>query len=170
MSLPILFVMLVAMAIYWYVTQIQPEQRKKRLLRPRLAEGLLETLNEKRHGQGLPILEMDDDLMLVAERKAAHQLLTGRSEEGWEYPSAYAGMFGQSLLLEALFTANREQMAERLVRQRDVLDGEWISCGIGVAGVSSDQIVVALVLCREPWEVAAEPARPSLARRLMLGS
>ena len=37
--------------------------------------------------------------MIVAENKASHQILTGETEEGWDYPAEYRHMFGQSLLL-----------------------------------------------------------------------
>lgn len=159
MSFYVLFVLLIGVAGYWLKTQILPERRRLSLLRPSLAGGLVESLNERRHGRGLPILEMDDDLMRVAEGKATHQFLTGIDEEGWEYPATYARMFGRSLLLEILLTGPAAVMGERIAKQGDVFDGEWISCGIGVAGSQSGQVVVALVFCREAWEPAVESTR-----------
>jgi hypothetical protein len=156
MSLAILFVLLFVIAIYWFMTQVLPERQRLSLLRPALADGLLERINEKRHEQGLPMLEMEEGLMVVAENKAAHQILTGKDDEGWDYPSEYADMFGQSLLMEAMVAGPPAVMAERLLRQRDVFDGEWIRCGIGVAGGGTNQVVVALILCRESWEPMAE--------------
>lgn len=170
MSLPILFVLLIAIAIYWVMTQILPERKRVSLLRPGLADGLLDNLNEQRHAQGLMILEMDGDLMEVAENKATHQFMTGVSEEGWEYPSAYAGMFGQSLLIEVLLTGPAATMGEQIARQRDMFDEEWISCGIGVAGGQSGHVVVAMVLCREAWEMStAGTGQRSFIERLALG-
>lgn len=170
MSLPILFVLLLAITVYWIMTQIMPERRRAALLRPGLADGLLDALNERRHERGIPLLELDEDLMRVAESKATHQLLTGVDEEGWEYPSSYAGMFGQSLLLEVMLTGRATSMSERLARQSDVFDGEWITCGIGVAGGQSDRIILAMVLCREAWEPATENSgRRTILERLALG-
>jgi hypothetical protein len=152
------------------MTQILPERRRVQLLRPSLADGLLEALNDQRHARGVPLLELDEDLLQVAETKASHQFLTGIDEEGWDYPSSMAGMFGRSLLMEVLISGPAPRMAEKLAKQTDVLDGEWISCGIGVAGGRSDQVVVAMVLCREAWDtVPAEPRRRSLLERLALG-
>jgi hypothetical protein len=170
MSFILLFGLLLAVSVYWCVTQIMPEHRKSSLLRPGLAEGLVTSLNQKRHALGLPMLELDDDLMDVAEGKASHQLLTGRSDEGWEYPDEYADLFGRSLIMETLLTGPSTLMADRLLKQRDVLDGEWIRCGIGVAGGTSANVVVALVLCREPWDMAPQPApRRSFLERLVIG-
>lgn len=169
MSFYVLFLLLIAVAAYWFKTQILPERRRDSLLRPSLADGLAENLNERLHQRGLPILEMDEDLMQVAEGKATHQFMTGIDEDGWEYPAAYAGMFGRSLLLEILLTGPAATMAERLARQGDLFDGEWITCGIGVAGGQSGQVVVALVLCREAWEPAVETMRQrSFLERLSL--
>lgn len=169
MSLVLLFLALVALSTYWVMTQILPERRRDALLRPGLADGLLDTLNDKRHALGLPLLELDEDLMAVAENKATHQFLTGIETEGWDYPSSFNGMFGRSLLIEVLLTGPAAAMGERLARQRDVFDGEWVTCGIGVAGGQSGQVVVALVLCREAWETAgAINPRPSLLERLAL--
>lgn len=168
MSLAALFVLLFIIAVYWFLTQVLPERRRVSLLRPGLAEGLLERINERRHERGLPRLEMEEGLMVVAENKATHQILTGLDDEGWEYPSEYAEMFGQSLLMEALVAGPPSAMADRLLRQKDMFDGEWIRCGIGVAGGTSSQVVVALILCREPWNPGAEPARHrSLLERLV---
>jgi len=113
---------------------------------------------------------MEEGLMLVAESKATHQVLTGRDDEGWEYPDDYHGMFGRSLLMETLLKGPSTTMPDRLLRMRDLFDGEWIRCGIGVAGSASGQVVVALILCREPWEPAVEEARAanrSLLQRLV---
>jgi hypothetical protein len=169
MSLAILFVLLFLIAVYWFVTQILPERQKGSLLRPSLADGLLEKINERRHSVGLPLLEMEEGLMVVAENKATHQIMTGESEEGWEYPEEYAGMFGQSLLMETLLVGPSASMPDRLFKHRDLFEGDWIRCGIGVAGGSSSQVVVAMVLCREPWDTAAEPHRKGLLERLVLG-
>lgn len=170
MSLPLLFLLLIAIAVYWTMTQILPERRRVQLLRPSLADGLLEALNEQRHERGLPLLELDEDLLQVAEAKASHQFLTGIDEEGWEYPSTFAGMFGRSLLMEVLVSGPAPRMAEKLAKQTEVLDGEWITCGIGVAGGRSDVVVVAMVLCREAWEaMPVETPRRSLLERLALG-
>lgn len=158
MTLAVVFLLILIAAVYWLLTQILPERRLTQLVRPGLGNGLLETLNEKRHEKGLPLLEIDPELTMVAERKAAHQILTGLDEEGWEYPSEYKPMFGRSLLMEALIAGPAEVMSERLGRQREVFDEEWVRCGIGVAGGASQQIVVALILCREAWEPAAESA------------
>jgi len=157
-TVALVFVLLFAAATYWLITQILPERRLTRLIRPGLGDGLLEALNERRHDAGLPLLEIDPELATVAERKAAHQILTGHDEEGWEYPSEYKPMFGRSLLLEALIAGPAEMMSERLSKQSEIFDEEWVRCGIGVAGGASSQIVVALILCREAWEPAAEGA------------
>jgi hypothetical protein len=158
MSVTLLFLLLFAVLVYWLMTQILPERRKNSLLRPGLGEGLVESLNERRHELGLPLLEMDEDLMVVAENKAVHQIMTGRADEGWEYPEGYDALFGQSLIMEALFSGPVATMVDRMARSRDVLDGEWIRCGIGVAGGQSGQMVVALILCREAWEPQPDPA------------
>jgi hypothetical protein len=170
MSLPLLFLLLIGIGVYWTMTQILPERRRGQLLRSSLAEGLLEAINTKRHEDGLPLLELDEDLLHVAESKATHQFLTGIDEEGWEYPSSYAGMLGRSLLLEVLLIGPAHRMGEKLSRQAELMEGDWITCGIGVAGGRSEQIVVAMVLCREAWEpMTAMPERRSLLERLALG-
>lgn len=170
MSLLLLFLALVAIAVYWVMTQILPERRRVSFLRPSLADGLLDHLNEKRHQLGLPLLELDEDLMQVAESKATHQFMTGVVEDGWDYPTTYARMFGKSLLMEMLLMGPASTMAERLLKQSDVLDGEWLLGGIGVAGGPSGQIVLAMVLCREAWEPVAEvAARRSFLERLAVG-
>lgn len=158
MSITLLFLLLFAVLVYWLMTQILPERRKVSMLRPGLADGLLATLNERRHRAGLPLLEMDEELTLVAENKAIHQVEIGCEDEGWEYPEVYAGMFGKSLLMEALFTGPLPTMVDRMERQRDLLEGEWIRCGIGVTECKRGEVVVALILCREAWEPAAEGA------------
>lgn len=168
MSIAILFVLLFIIAVYWFITQILPERQRLSLLRPALADGLLEKINDRRHEQGLPLLEIDDSLMAVAENKATHQLMTGEDEEGWDYPGEYLDLFGKSLLMEALVAGPATAMPDRLLRQRDIFDGEWVRCGIGVAGGASNQVVVALILCREPWEPLAETTRHrSLLERLV---
>jgi hypothetical protein len=170
MSFFVLLALLIAVAAYWFVTQILPERRHESLLRFGLADGYLTQINERRHADGLPILELDEDLMLVAERKAAHQLMTGDHQEGWEYPRAYSSLFGQSLLMEVLIQGPAAAMGERLARERELFDGEWIQCGIGVSGGQSGQVVVAMVLCREAWQQVPETrARRSLMERLVLG-
>ena len=70
----------------------------------------------------------------------------------------YAAMFGQSLLMEALFMGPVDSMVQRIGQQKDVFDGEWVRCGIGVAGGQTGKVAVALILCREPWEPAPEVA------------
>jgi hypothetical protein len=156
LPLPLLFILLIALGIYWFVTQILPERQRAALLRPAVAMGLLGTLNERRHAQGQAILELDEELALVAERKVLHQLTTGDTQGGWEYPSHYAGMLGLSLLMEALITGPAETMATRLSRQPEIFDDEWVRCGIAAAAAEGGRIVVALVLCREAWEPATE--------------
>lgn len=156
MTVTVLFVLLFLILVYWLLTQILPERRKWSLLRPGLADGLLEHINGRRHERGLPLLEPDEDLFLVAEGKAVHQVMTGITEQGWEYPAEYVDMFGQSLLMEALFTGPMDSMVDRLARQRDIFDGEWVRCGLGVAGQRSGEVVVVLILCREAWEPAPE--------------
>jgi hypothetical protein len=158
MSLPVLFLLFFGVLVYWVMTQIVPERKKGSLLRRGLSEGLLGSLNDRRRQRGLPLLELDDELTMIAEDKAVHQVMTGRDDEGWEYPADFAYMFGQSLLLEALFTGRIGSIAERIGRQRDMLDGEWIRCGIGVAGNEPGQVVVAIILCREGWEPLPETA------------
>lgn len=165
MSITLLCLLLFAVLVYWLATQILPERRRTSLLRPGLGEGLLGTLNDRRHGRGLPMLELDEELTRTAENKAVHQLLTGRDEEGWEYPQAYAPLFGRSLVLEALFTGPMPSMVDRMIRLRDIFDAEWVRCGIGAAGDRSGEGVVALILCREAWEPAAEVTQP----RFVLG-
>jgi hypothetical protein len=152
MTFIVIFAFLLAVAGYWTVTQILPERRQKSLVRQGLADGYLHYVNQSRRQKDLPLLEMDEDLVAVAERKAAHQLTTGRSEEGWDYPRAYADMFGRSLLMEMLLDGPTATMAQRLLRQRDLFDGEWVRCGIGVASGQTGKVVVALVLCRDAWE------------------
>lgn len=169
MPFSVLFVLLAALAIYWFMTQILPERRRASLLRPSLRDGLLMTLNEHRQTRRLPLLELDDELARVAENKAVHQVLTGESEEGWDYSPDYEAMLGQSLLMEALFVGPAASLADRLIRQRDILDPEWVCCGMGAAMGHDGQTVVALILCREAWEPVAEaPRQRSLLERLML--
>ncbi|GAC1322019.1 MAG: hypothetical protein NVS2B16_02260 [Chloroflexota bacterium] len=166
MSLLLPFGLLAIVAIYWFTTQILPERKQNALLRPGLGLGLLTDLNDRRHQRGLPLLELDDELMEIAERKAVHQIMTGHSDEGWQYPEHFSAMFGQSLLMEILLTGHATTMADRLIQQRDVFDGEWISCGIGVAGGQTGQVALAMVLCREAWEPAVEaPHAPSWLER-----
>jgi hypothetical protein len=169
MSFPLLFLLLLAVAVYWTWTQILPERRRASLLRPGLADGLFNGLNDQRHSKGLPILEIDDDLMMVAENKATHQVLTGNDAEGWEYPASYAGMLGRSLLIEVLVVGPATVIGDRLARQAELLDGEWIRCGIGVAEAQRNRIAVAIVLCREAWEPAVEAAHAPLFGRAVLG-
>lgn len=165
MSVTLIFVLLFAILVYWLYTQILPEQQKSQLLRPSLGEGLVTQLNERRRERGLPLLELDEDLCMVASNKVVHQVLTGKDDDGWNYPEEYAEMFGRSLLMEALFTGPMTTMVERMTRQRDVFDGEWVGCGIGVASAKTGQTVVALILCREAWEPASEAVRhASLAK------
>ena len=165
MSVPVLIGLFVAISVYWYMTQILPERRQMSILRPGLGEGLLMRVNERRHRRGVPLLELDDELMLVAENKAVHQVMTGRSEDGWEYPAEYADLLGRSLLMEALFVGPLHSMVERMARHRELLDEEWISCGIGAATGKANEVVVAVVLCREAWEPATDPAyQAALAR------
>lgn len=159
MSVVLLLLLVVVVSVYWFMTQVRPEHRKSALVRSGLSEGLLAHLNEQRHARGLPILELDDDLAIVAENKAVHQVMTGQSDDGWEYPEEYRGMFGRSLLMEALLAGPAETMADRLARQRDAFDGEWVRCGIGCAGGRSGQVVVAVILCREAWEPVPEVAQ-----------
>jgi hypothetical protein len=161
MSVTVLFVLLFAVLVYWLYTQILPERQKTSLLRPNLGEGLVTHLNERRRERGLPLLELDEDLCIVAENKAVHQVMTGQDDEGWDYPEEYADLFGRSLLMEALFTGPMTTMVERMIRQHDVFDGEWIGCGIGVAGGGTSKTVVALILCREAWRPATEAAQHS---------
>jgi hypothetical protein len=170
MSLPLLIGLFAAISIYWVTTQILPERKRASLLRPSLADAVLTRLNEYRQGEHLPMLEMDEDLLFVAEGKATHQLMTGRSEEGWDYPPEYAPLLGRSLLMEALFRGTLEGVVTRMTRQRDVLDPEWVRCGIGVASSARGEVVVALILCRESWEPTGAMARDrSLVERLVLG-
>jgi hypothetical protein len=165
MSLTVIFLFLFAGGIYWFVTQILPERRRVSLIRPGVGAGLLGALNERRHRRGLPILEIDDELAAVAENKAVHQLMTDIENQGWDYPADYQDLFGRSLLLEMLLSGPMNTMAERLARQREAFDSEWVRCGIGVAGGQSGQVVVAVILCREAWEtIAEEPAVRSRRR------
>jgi hypothetical protein len=159
LSLLILVALATALAVYWYKFQIQPDRQREALLRHGLGEGLLTALNESRHEKGLPLLEVDDDLMDVAEGKAVHQVRTGASEDGWEYPAEYRTMFGRSLLMETLLVGRADTMKEKLLRQAAVMDGEWIRCGIGAAGGQSGRVIVAMVLCREAWEPVPEVAQ-----------
>lgn len=166
MSLVVLFLLLIVVLAYWFLTQIMPEREKDSLLRPTLSEAFLESVNNLRHRRGLPILEMDDVLCGVAESKAVHEIMTGRSDEGWDYPEEYDDLLGRSLLMESLVIGEVTTIPERLARYRDLFDGEWITCGIGVAGGKSDHVVVALILCREAWEPAMEVARMDTRSRL----
>jgi hypothetical protein len=169
MSFFLLFALLIAVAAYWTITQILPARRQVSLIRQGLADGYLDHLNARRHEKGMAILEMDEDLVAVAERKAAHQLMTGRSAEGWDYPRAYSGMFGKSLLMEMLVEGPSATMVERLARLRDLFDAEWVRCGIGVAGGQSGEVVMAVVLCRDAWEpMPAVAAGRSLAEQMAL--
>jgi hypothetical protein len=168
MSLPLLILLLTVVAVYWTKTQVLPERHRLSLLRPNIAEGLLMHLNDRRHERGLPILEIDDDLMLVAENKATHQSLTGLEDDGWDYPRAYAGMLGRSLLMEVLLIGRATVIGDRLACQEEVLDGEWIRCGIGVAAGQPGELIVALVLCREAWEPAVETGHVPILERVGL--
>jgi hypothetical protein len=171
MSLALIFIFLIAIAIYWVMTQILPERHRTSLIRPTIGQALLASVNESRHRRGLPLLEMDEELMAVAENKAAHQVMTGLDEEGWEYPPAYAELFGQSLLMESLLQGPLDGMADKIARQRFVLDEDWISCGIGVAGGQSGQVVVAMILCREAWEpYGGVEEQLTLAQRILNGA
>jgi len=156
MSFYVLVFLLLVIGAYWVMTQVMPERKKVSLLRPGLGDGLLSQINELRHERGLPILEADPELVSVAERKATHQIMTGQSDDGWEYPREYEAMFGRSLLMEALVMGPAVTIGERLGRQRELFDGEWIRAGIGVAGGQSNQLVVAIVMCREAWEPMTE--------------
>ncbi|HZU14221.1 MAG TPA: CAP domain-containing protein [Chloroflexota bacterium] len=167
MSLSLLFVVLFGIMLYWAVTQVLPERKKNSMLRPGLADGVLGALNARRQELGLPLLEWDDDLAAVAENKATHQLLTGRDEDGWDYPLSHADLLGRSLLMETLFTGPLDQVIERMARQRDIRDHEWISCGIGVASGQSGQVVVAMILCREAWEAVIEDEPLAVSGRLV---
>lgn len=158
MSLSLLFIVIFGIMLYWAVTQVLPERRRNSLLRPGLADGVLGAINVRRQEWDLPLLEWDDDLAAVAENKATHQLLTGRDDEGWDYPVSHADLLGRSLLMETLFTGPLDQVIERMARQRDMRDVEWVSCGIGVAGSHAGEMVVAMILCREAWEPATESA------------
>lgn len=166
MSLVVLFLLLIIVLAYWFVTQIMPEREKGSLVRSSLGEAFLERINDRRHQRGLPILELDEVLCAVAENKAVHEIMTGRSDEGWDYPEEYGDLFGRSLLMESLIMGEITSIPERLARHRDLYDGEWISCGIGVAGGKSDHVVVAIVLCREAWEPAMEATRQGTRSRL----
>jgi hypothetical protein len=159
MPLSLLFLLLFAIGVYWFVTQIMPERRRVSLVRSGLGDGLLAALNERRHQRGMALLELDDELCAVAENKAVHQIMTGLDDEGWEYPADFADLFGRSLFMELLLCGQFAAMAERLVRQRDAYDSEWVRCGIGVAGGKSGQVAVAVILSREAWEPAVETTR-----------
>ncbi|MGI8824320.1 MAG: hypothetical protein ACR2JC_01505 [Chloroflexota bacterium] len=159
MSVLLPVVLFAIVGIYWFMTQILPERRQSALLRPGFGHGLLTDLNDRRHEAGLPLLEMDEDLMQVAEGKAVHQIMTGESDNGWEYPEHYRALFGRGLLMEIVLSGPAEVIGRRLGRQRDVFDGEWVSCGIGVAGGQSRQVVLAMVVCRDAWEPAVEVAQ-----------
>ena len=157
MSLALICVLLVAVGVYWFMTQILPERQQESLLRPWLASGLLDRVNERRHQLGLAMLEIDEDLAEVAERKAVHQAVTGADDEGWEYPPSFGQLLGRSLLMEMLLSGRAETIGERLARQRDLFDDEWLCCGIGVAHAESGEVHVAIVLCREAWQPAEAP-------------
>lgn len=169
MTLVLLFLGLIVISVYWFMTQIRPEQQRTSLLRPGYADGLLEKINAERHSRGLSLLELDEGLLGVAENKATHQLLTGVDDEGWDYPREYAHMMGKSLFLEALFTATPHTMGDRLARQTELFENDWICCGIGVAGGNSGKIVCAVVLCRETWDPSTATAGRSFMERLVLG-
>jgi hypothetical protein len=171
-TLFLIFLALIALGVYWFFTQIMPERQRVSLIRPGLGAGILGTLNERRYKKGLPILELDDELCAVAENKAVHQILTGLDDEGWDYPRGYDELFGQSLFMELLFCGPLDQMAERVVRQRDLYEGEWVRCGIGVAGGRSDHVSVAVILGREAWEPLVDASahrRRSFSDWLALG-
>ena len=161
MSVLLPFGVLAIVGIYWLMTQILPDRQQHSLLRPGFGHGMLTELNDWRHQRGVPLLEMDEDLMAVAERKAVHQFMTGATDEGWEYPEYFQRMFGRSLLMELVLEGPAASMAEKLSYQQDVFDGEWIGCGVGVAGGASGRVVLVMVLCRDAWEPATEVAEPS---------
>jgi hypothetical protein len=172
MPLSLLFLLLFAIGVYWFVTQIMPERRRVSLVRAGLGDGLIATLNERRHRRGMSLLELDDTLCAVAENKAVHQVMTGLDDQGWDYPANYADLLGRSLFMEMLLCGPFDAMAERLIRQRDAYDGEWVRCGIGVAGGKSGQVAVAVILSREAWEPAVATTRTrkkSLADWFALG-
>jgi hypothetical protein len=169
MSLSLLFILLFAIVLYWAVTQVLPERKRNSMLRPGLSDAVLGAINAKRQEQDLPLLEWDDELAAVAENKATHQLLTGRDEEGWDYPPSFADLLGRSLLMEALFKGPLDQVVEGIARQRELRDPDWVCCGVGVAGTQSlpghtADVVVTLILCREAWEPAPEAARSAIRR------
>lgn len=170
MPLSLLFILLFAIVLYWAVTQVLPERKRNSMLRPALSDAVLGAINARREEWDLPQLEWDDELAAVAENKATHQLLTGRDEEGWDYPPSFADLMGQNLFMEALFKGSLDTVINRIARQRELRDGEWIACGIGVAGTQTlpggtTEVVVALILCREQWEAAPEATRSSLRDR-----
>lgn len=166
MPLSLLFVLLFGVVLYWAVTQVMPERKRASMLRPGLADGVLSALNDLRVRRDLPMLDWDDELAAVAENKATHQLLTGRDEEGWDYPPGYQDLLGKSLLMEALFTGPLQKIIDQLPRQRDLAGADWVSCGIGVAGGQyDDKVVVALIVCREAWEPVTQ-SRRSLAESI----
>jgi hypothetical protein len=169
MSFTILFLLFIVVSVYWLMTQILPERRRNALVRPTLGLGVLDNVNSRRHQEGLALLEVDEALMSVAKNKAAHQVESGRDEDGWEYPPNYADMIGQSLLMEILLKGPVGSVTDRICRQRDLFEDEWVSCGIGVAGTPSGDVVVAMVLSREVWEPATDAIQYGLSQELVLG-
>jgi hypothetical protein len=156
MSFSLLFILIFAVVLYWAVTQVLPERKRTSLLRPGLADGILSVVNEKRLKRDLHLLDWDEGLIEVAENKAAHQVMTENEAEGWDYPPEYEGMLGRSLLVEALYQGPFDIVLDQVKRTRDMCDADWLSCGIGVAGKPNGDVVVAVILCREAWEVATE--------------
>jgi hypothetical protein len=156
MSVTILFILIFAVVLYWAVTQVLPERKRTSLLRPGLADGILSVINERRLKRELPLLDWDEGLIEVAENKAAHQVMTGDENEGWEYPAEYQGMLGRSLLVEALYQGPFDIVLDQVRRTRDMCDADWVTCGIGVAGKPNGDVVAAVILCREAWEAAPE--------------
>jgi hypothetical protein len=156
MSLSILFILIFAVVLYWAVTQVLPERKRTSLLRPGLADGILSVINERRVKRELPLLDWDEGLIEVAENKAAHQVMTGDEAQGWEYPTEYQGMLGRSLLVEALYQGPFDIVLDQVKRTRDMVDSDWVTCGIGVAGKPNGDVVAAIILCREAWEAAPE--------------
>ncbi|PZS10492.1 MAG: hypothetical protein DLM70_00480, partial [Chloroflexi bacterium] len=81
MSFFLIFAVVLVIGLYWVMTQVRRSgKREAALLRPGVAEGLMEGMNLRRREHGLPILEWEENLTVVAENKAVHQLLTGRDE------------------------------------------------------------------------------------------
>lgn len=156
MSVAVICVLVAIVAVYWFVTQVLPERKQGSLLRPWLASGLLDHINERRHDSGLPVLELDEDLTVVAERKAVHQTVTGAHDEGWEYPPSFKDILGNSLLMEMLVSGPAEVIGDRLAKQDALFEDGWLYSGIGVAHAQWDEVQVAIVLCRDAWEPLVE--------------